>query len=423
MPCSAREALGARRHPAVGVAHHALRDALGVDAGAFGQRALHQQLADADAKAAADQLGEQEAARRCRARPSRRATRAACSSGGRPRSGSRRSSTHSARPRSLVARRRRQHVRDGLGEVADRLVALVEQPVVDAGALAGERASSTSFGTTWRGLPPARKYTAQAASAGAALGEVALERLDLGVGRGGRVELGEEAREALHRCRRVPRRRPPQVSLPLRRPSRSTRRRRCRRTRSRRRSASRPCSLEPAHHHRLVAVGDDDALGAGGADRALQAGPVGVVARARSRGRPQRRRRAPRSCIQPLAKASLCSPKRRVQGEPCTDGGATTSARRSSALSVDLGDQLRRRQRDAGGAVGAVQRLDRAVHDDRPDRRVDAREHALRLAEAVAHQQARAAGLGVAAPPGVDRRRTPRPAAASGRSAGRRSTR
>ena len=59
---------------------------------------------------------------------------------------------------------------------------------------------------------------------------------------------------------------------------------------------------------------------------------------------------------------------------------------------------------DAGGAVGAVERLDRAVHEDRPDRAVDALQDALRLAEAVADQQAGAAGLGVAAPPGVDRR-------------------
>jgi hypothetical protein len=29
-------------------------------------------------------------------------------------------------------------------------------------------AQSTPLGTTWRGLPPARKYTAQAASRGAA---------------------------------------------------------------------------------------------------------------------------------------------------------------------------------------------------------------------------------------------------------------
>ena len=46
-----------------------------------------------------------------------------------------------------------------------------------------------------------------------------------------------------------------------------------------------------------------------------------------------RRRRAPRNCIQPLAKASLCSPKRLSQALPCTDGGAITSARFRLALS------------------------------------------------------------------------------------------
>ena len=143
-----------------------LRHPLGVDAGALGERALHQQLADADAEAAADQLVEEEAPG-VSSSSQYEATRAACSSGDRPRSGSSRSSTHSARPRSL-SRRRRQHVGDGLGEVADRLVAGVEQPGVDAGALAGERRSKRAVGTTWRGLPPARKYTAQAASRGAA---------------------------------------------------------------------------------------------------------------------------------------------------------------------------------------------------------------------------------------------------------------
>ena len=39
-------------------------------------------------------------------------------------------------------------------------------------------------------------------------------------------------------------------------------------------------------------------------------------------------RRAPRTCIQPEAKASEYSPKRRSQGEPATPGGASTSARR-----------------------------------------------------------------------------------------------
>jgi hypothetical protein len=68
-----------------------------------GQRALHQQLADAHAKAAADQLDQQEALG-CGQRRRRRS--AAPVSGGRPRSGSRRCSTQCARPIvACVARR------------------------------------------------------------------------------------------------------------------------------------------------------------------------------------------------------------------------------------------------------------------------------------------------------------------------------
>ena len=141
--------------------------------------------------------------------------------------------------------------------------------------------------------------------------------------------------------------------------------------------------------------------------------PVAAIARCRPgqsawslRTKPrsiERRRRAPRSCIQPLAKASLNSPKRRVQVEPCTEGGATISARRNSALSLTSVAIGVSGSVDPGGAVGAVERLDRAVHEDRPDRAVDAFQDPLRLAEAVAHEQAGAARVGVAAPPVVDR--------------------
>ena len=152
-----RVALGARRRAAVGVAHQALRDELGVDAGAFGERALDQQLADADAKAAADQLVEQEAPRRCRARPSTAATRARLLVG--VEAAQRQQALLDPLGEADVAGPlgRRQHVRDRLGEVADRLVALVEQPVVDAGAAARDRRTARAVGTTWRGLPPARK--------------------------------------------------------------------------------------------------------------------------------------------------------------------------------------------------------------------------------------------------------------------------
>ena len=57
---------------------------------------------------------------------------------------------------------------------------------------------------------------------------------------------------------------------------------------------------------------------------------------------------------------------------------------------------------DAGGPVGAVERLDCAVHEYRPDRAVDAHQDPLRLAEGVADDQAGAAGVGVGTPPLVD---------------------
>ena len=93
-------ALGARRDPAVGVAHHALRHPLGVDAGAFGERALHEQLADSDAKAAADQLVEKKAPGAVELVPVRGDARRLLL-GRQAAQGSRRSSTQSARPRSL----------------------------------------------------------------------------------------------------------------------------------------------------------------------------------------------------------------------------------------------------------------------------------------------------------------------------------
>ena len=68
----------------------------------------------------------------------------------------------------------------------------------------------------------------------------------------------------------------------------------------------------------------------------------------------------------------------------------------------DLGDQRGRRQRHARRAVRTVQRLDRAMADDRPDRRVDPGEDALRLAEGVAEQHARASGGRVRPPPRID---------------------
>ena len=133
-----RVARRCRRRAGIGVAHHALRHQLGVEARGCRQRALHQQLADADAKAAADQLDEQERLGGVQAQPPA-AQRRGLHLG--------RLATQRQQPlldpfgqAGVVVRdvviAQRQHVRDRLGEVAHRLVAGLEQPVVDAGGLA-----------------------------------------------------------------------------------------------------------------------------------------------------------------------------------------------------------------------------------------------------------------------------------------------
>ena len=133
-----REACCAGRRLGVAVAHHPLGDELGVDAGALGERALHEQLADADAKAAADQLVEQEAARRVELVPIRSDPRRLLL--GRE-AAQRQQAVLDPLGQAEVAalRGRRQDQGDGLGEIADGLIAGVEQPVVDAGLAARRR--------------------------------------------------------------------------------------------------------------------------------------------------------------------------------------------------------------------------------------------------------------------------------------------
>jgi hypothetical protein len=146
----------------------------------LGQRTLHQQLAHTDPKAAADELDEQKAPGRVQlvqrlaqhARPVPRPPGRAVAAGA--------ARTQCARPPSL---RRAcggwQDVGDGLGQVAHGLVAGLEQPVVHTRAWRQAVLRSTAVGTTWRGLPPARKYTAQAASAAGASRKVAQQAATL----------------------------------------------------------------------------------------------------------------------------------------------------------------------------------------------------------------------------------------------------
>ena len=145
---------------------------------------------------------------------------------------------------------------------------------------------------------------------------------------------------------------------------------------------------------------DDHALGAGGGDGALQPRPVGVVAE----------HEAAVHALAPACAAQLhpaAGERVAVRAQAPAPGAAQHCRRRHHqglAQVVGVAQGLQRHglgQRDTGVAVGAVQRLHRAVHDDAADGRVDTGDQPLRLAEAVAQQQAGTAGSGVGAPPGV----------------------
>ena len=71
-------------------------------------------------------------------------------------------------------------------------------------------------------------------------------------------------------------------------------------------------------------------------------------------------------------------------------------------LVLYLRREPRRRQGDPGLAIKRVDRFDRAVTDDRPERGIDMRKHALRLAQRIGEEDACATGGDVLPPPGVD---------------------
>ena len=225
--------------PMCGVAHQPLRHALGIDARHRGQRLRDLQLRHADAEAAGDQLEVDEALVVGAARPTARAGVRASASGARPRSGSRCCSATRPGRAAPASRGRRQQQRDGLGQVADGLVALVEQPLGQARQVAAPARAAARVGTIWRGLPPARKYTAQAASAAVA-SQVALQRgLLLARGGGARRARGRAWRSAFMRGCGAPSAAVGSAWAPLQ----SWLRHRRRRTRSRSACASSPCSV------------------------------------------------------------------------------------------------------------------------------------------------------------------------------------
>ena len=181
----------------VGVAHHALRHHGRLEAGHFSQRALHQQLAHAHPKAAADQLDEQEAPCRIELIPPGRDLRRL-----RLRRGLAQGQQPLLDPRGqgqiAGARRCGQHLGDGLGQIAHRLIALLEQPVIDAGSLAGQRTQHPGGHHLTR-LATREEIDRPGRVGRIRLGKITPQRRHLGVGGGAGIELVKESRKALHR--------------------------------------------------------------------------------------------------------------------------------------------------------------------------------------------------------------------------------
>src|SRR5207248_755353 len=91
----------------------------------------------------------------------------------------------------------RQQERDRLREVADRVVALAEEPVRNAGLLNGPRREFARFEETL-GTASEEEARGPRGVCRRGGGEVASERGDLLVGLGGGVERGVEVGEELH---------------------------------------------------------------------------------------------------------------------------------------------------------------------------------------------------------------------------------
>ena len=121
------EILRRRRAPRMRVADHALRHVLLIDACNFGQRLHDLQPRHADPKLAGDELEESETliGRQMRRRSARAAHNSPLRRAGAASAGDR-ASMRRAAVFARVARRQQQ--REGLGEVADVLIAFLEEP-------------------------------------------------------------------------------------------------------------------------------------------------------------------------------------------------------------------------------------------------------------------------------------------------------
>jgi hypothetical protein len=180
-----QEALRGGADAAIGPAHQALRDDFAVHGGDGAQCACHEQFRDADAKAAANEFHQQEALAGFQLVP--KAEQRFPNSLGR-RAAQRRNALLDPfrQPGVAVARRRRQDVGDGFRQVADRVVAFVEQPVVQPGVFGsvlaqqftGNRLARLAAGEKIHS--PGRVFRRRAA-------EVVFQRIELAVGGGGFV--------------------------------------------------------------------------------------------------------------------------------------------------------------------------------------------------------------------------------------------
>ena len=176
--------------------HHALGHLLGVDAGVCRQRALHQQLADTDAEAAADQLDEQEAAVGVELVPG--LAQAARLLLGRQAAQRQQALFDPVRQTGVAGPRRRgQDMGDGLGEVAHRLVTGLEQPVVHPRGLAGGAAHQGRRHHLAR-LAAGQEVHRPGRVGRWRIGEVAHQRRDLVAGGGAGVEFLVQRGEAAH---------------------------------------------------------------------------------------------------------------------------------------------------------------------------------------------------------------------------------
>ena len=183
-----------RRHAAIGVTHHALCHHFRVEPGVFGQGAGDQEFRYAHPEAAADQLGQQKAALPVEHAPVAEKARFDL---GRPQAAQRQQPLLDpfGQAGRIITLTRGQHMRNGFRQVAHSLVAFLEQPIRQAGGARGDLAQQARLHRLAR-LSAGQEIHGPGGVGSIRIGEIRLQRADLGVGGGLRVEFGIEAGEA-----------------------------------------------------------------------------------------------------------------------------------------------------------------------------------------------------------------------------------